>query len=311
MGKVAGQRVTFGASARIGAIAASLAAAAALLLPSTALAATAQIGSAQGTFPCPTGFDSVQVTSSGNIYAVPAGGTSITSWSVLAGPADTGPVGLEVWQAGAPPSYTLIASVPDVTLTANSLNTFTPATPIPVTAGELIGLRVDGPLLCQALILDANGFPSTTDSFGYSVGPATPVGGTTPMNNIVQSYQLNIAASVDVTIKPPPPPPTTIPTSTDQCKHGGWQSLTDTNGTPFKNQGDCVSFVATDGTNAAGAPPADATNAGNGPPADATNAGNGPPADATNAGNGPHADASNAGNGPPADASSAGNGPPA
>jgi len=42
--------------------------------------------------------------------------------------------------------------------------------------------------------------------------------------------------------------PTSLgPTSTDQCKHGGWQSF----GT-FRNQGDCVSYVATNGKNAPG-----------------------------------------------------------
>jgi hypothetical protein len=35
------------------------------------------------------------------------------------------------------------------------------------------------------------------------------------------------------------------PTSKDQCKNGGWQSI----GTLFKNQGDCLSFVASDGKN--------------------------------------------------------------
>jgi hypothetical protein len=40
----------------------------------------------------------------------------------------------------------------------------------------------------------------------------------------------------------PPPPPT--PGSKDACKKGGWESLFRTNGTPFKNQGDCVSYVA-------------------------------------------------------------------
>jgi hypothetical protein len=36
------------------------------------------------------------------------------------------------------------------------------------------------------------------------------------------------------------------PTNKDQCKNGGWQSFT----TPtFKNQGDCVSYVATNGKN--------------------------------------------------------------
>lgn len=36
----------------------------------------------------------------------------------------------------------------------------------------------------------------------------------------------------------------TLPTTADQCKNGGWQSYG-----VFKNQGDCVSFVATGGKN--------------------------------------------------------------
>jgi hypothetical protein len=38
-----------------------------------------------------------------------------------------------------------------------------------------------------------------------------------------------------------------LPTSKDQCKDGGWQSFG-----VFKNQGDCVSFVATHGKNPPG-----------------------------------------------------------
>ena len=41
------------------------------------------------------------------------------------------------------------------------------------------------------------------------------------------------------------PAPST-PTSKDQCKNGGWKTFTDPS---FKNQGDCVSFVATHGKN--------------------------------------------------------------
>jgi hypothetical protein len=41
------------------------------------------------------------------------------------------------------------------------------------------------------------------------------------------------------------------PTSAGQCKKGGWQNLTDANGTKFKNQGDCVSYVSTHGKNKA------------------------------------------------------------
>jgi hypothetical protein len=38
-----------------------------------------------------------------------------------------------------------------------------------------------------------------------------------------------------------------LPTTADQCKKGGWQGFG-----VFKNQGDCVSFVATSGNNAPG-----------------------------------------------------------
>lgn len=50
-------------------------------------------------------------------------------------------------------------------------------------------------------------------------------------------------------IKPPPPP--TLPTTKEQCFDGGWQAFK-----VFKNQGDCVSFVATKQKNPpAGSPP--------------------------------------------------------
>jgi choice-of-anchor C domain-containing protein len=48
----------------------------------------------------------------------------------------------------------------------------------------------------------------------------------------------------------------------DDCKNGGWQSMLDTAGNGFKNQGDCVSFFATKGKNPGAVPPA--------APADAT-----------------------------------------
>jgi hypothetical protein len=34
-----------------------------------------------------------------------------------------------------------------------------------------------------------------------------------------------------------------VPTNKKQCKKGGWRELTDSNGRPFKNQGQCVRFV--------------------------------------------------------------------
>jgi hypothetical protein len=42
----------------------------------------------------------------------------------------------------------------------------------------------------------------------------------------------------------------------DDCKDGGWQTMLDTAGNSFKNQGDCVSFFATKGKNLGALPPA-------------------------------------------------------
>jgi choice-of-anchor C domain-containing protein len=52
------------------------------------------------------------------------------------------------------------------------------------------------------------------------------------------------AVSLTETTPPPPPPPP--PTGAD-CKDGGWRSMSDDSGQPFKNQGDCVSSFATAG----------------------------------------------------------------
>ena len=42
----------------------------------------------------------------------------------------------------------------------------------------------------------------------------------------------------------------------DDCKDGGWESMIDTAGNSFKNQGDCVSFFATKGRNPGAIAPA-------------------------------------------------------
>lgn len=39
--------------------------------------------------------------------------------------------------------------------------------------------------------------------------------------------------------------PTVVPVSKEQCKDGGWKTFTRADGTAFKNQGDCVSYVNT------------------------------------------------------------------
>lgn len=64
----------------------------------------------------------------------------------------------------------------------------------------------------------------------------------------VDAVTIGTAASTTVYNFEPAPP---VPTSANQCKNGGWQLYADSTGTPFKNQGDCVSYVATKGRNPA------------------------------------------------------------
>jgi hypothetical protein len=250
MGKLAGRRVTFHAPARIGAIAASLAAAAALLLPSTAVASNAQIGSLSGSAPtvftCPSGIDSVQSMSGGASYSVPSGGT-ITQWSIQAGAADAGSAALEVWRATTTPTvYQLVGISALEPLTAGTVNTFDLSTsPITVAPGDLLGLHVEGAVSC--FIYTGNLITGAADSIQFGNGPTPGVNGTETLDQPGQAVQLNVVATVGVTTTPNP-----VPTTANQCKGGGWQKLTDAAGTSFKNQGDCVSFVATDGTNLAG-----------------------------------------------------------
>jgi len=247
MVKVPGQRVSFRAPARIGAIAASLAAAAALLLPSSALASAAQLGSLSGAYTqfCPSGIDVVQSMSAGASYSVPSGGTSITGWSIQAGPADQGTAALLVWRPTAiATDYQLVGMSSPQTLTPGALiNVDLSASPILVSPGDLIGLHVEGSAL-SCVTITGNG---NADVVSIGFGPTPAVGGTETLGLNGLALELDVTATVNVTDVPNP-----LPTTAKQCKGGGWQHLTDTSGTSFKNQGDCVSFVATQGANLAG-----------------------------------------------------------
>jgi len=66
----------------------------------------------------------------------------------------------------------------------------------------------------------------------------------------VGSYTLKLFTPGDRSVYPESasvPFSITGPTSADQCKKGGWQVFG-----IFKNEGDCVSFVATGGKNPPG-----------------------------------------------------------
>ena len=88
---------------------------------------------------------------------------------------------------------------------------------------------------------DDQGTANTTQ---FNMCPDTATCGT--IGNIGSAFYESFA-STNIVQGPPPPPP--APTTTAECKNGGWKNYT---ALGFKNQGDCVSFVASKGKNQAG-----------------------------------------------------------
>jgi hypothetical protein len=100
-------------------------------------------------------------------------------------------------------------------------------------------------VLCFAALI---GFATTAFGQGTSTPTrtptpmisTTPMVSTTPTPMSTTPTRTATAASVTVT----PTAGAGAPTSTDQCMNGGWRNFTSPR---FKNQGDCVSFVASRG----------------------------------------------------------------
>src|ERR1700687_2106867 len=122
------------------------------------------IGSPSGTSICSTPASLVQVSSSTGAYTVPAGGGSISSWSIQA-TAWPGPVGLQVWRPTATAlTYTLVGGSLLLTLATGTGNTITLAAPIQVQAGDLLGLRIEVKAACMQFT------QNTTDVLGIASG---------------------------------------------------------------------------------------------------------------------------------------------
>lgn len=100
-------------------------------------------------------------------------------------------------------------------------------------------------------------YPNATIEEGTSCGPAgvkTPCPGSLGLNQgsgnpgvVSNADALYVSVNgerttYDFELTPP------MPSTKDDCKNGGWQSY----GTTFRNQGDCVAFVASRGKNAPG-----------------------------------------------------------
>jgi hypothetical protein len=185
-----------------------------LAITSRPVAAATVIGSAAGNLPCGSGMDTVQLSTSGaTSYAVPTGGGNITSWSTQVG-SITGQAALLVWRPTATANtLTLVGESPHVALTANTLNTFTLATPIAVKAGDLLGLRVESTSYC----IQSPG--SVTGVIGYKLGTTPAVGLAETFAADPLNLTLDVSATLGTATPTPPPPPSPKPVSHDRDSH--------------------------------------------------------------------------------------------
>jgi hypothetical protein len=122
--------------------------------------------------------------------------------------------------------------------------------------GSPIFIEVEGPVTCLAVsgnraVIGVRD-PTPTSGVGFlemvavDGGPggaqdlftASPLA--LPADCVSELTGLPIASTGDITVVDAPP----LPTSKDQCKNGGWKTYG-----VFRNEGDCVSFVATGGKN--------------------------------------------------------------
>jgi hypothetical protein len=95
------------------------------------------------------------------------------------------------------------------------------------TVRGVVPYRLDGNVMTFSASLGLISDHSTDGHFSYLLATA-------------QYGALTQALQGQSVIRPAPP----LPTSKDQCKNGGWRAFPG-----FKNQGDCVSYVATGGRN--------------------------------------------------------------
>jgi hypothetical protein len=85
-------------------------------------------------------------------------------------------------------------------------------------------------------------YPGYTFTYALTSADGTNYTGTLTDSTATYPVTSVVSNSTQTTACAPPPLPT--PASKDACKKGGWESLFRSNGTSFKNQGDCVSYVA-------------------------------------------------------------------
>jgi hypothetical protein len=158
-------------------------------------------------------------------YVVPSGGGMVTSFSFQSTAANAGQqVAFLVLRPIGGTDYTVIGTTGAVTLTAtNGVQTF--AVNIPVQGDDILGVWVANTLTnCARSVGNGGGL-----RISQGGSPDGSVGSTVSLPAAFPSFDLNLSANL---------------VTKAECKKGGWETFG-----VFKNQGDCVSFVATKGKN--------------------------------------------------------------
>jgi hypothetical protein len=178
-------------------------------------------------------------------YVVPGSGVIfsgvITSFSFQSSPQNAGQqLDFLVLTPALNGDYVVVGQTGLVTLKGTPSGTTVETFPanIPVRGGDILGLwRPDGLFGCARPVSGTGGAIVDLGESDPSVDERLPFDSPNPLDDSNES-----ATFVPIGVGQPPPPPPT-PTK-EQCRHGGWKNFPQ-----FKNQGDCVSFVATGGVN--------------------------------------------------------------
>jgi choice-of-anchor C domain-containing protein len=198
-----------------------------------------------------------------------AGDASITGWTVDAGSVDW--IGT-YWTAQAPSMSIDMSGTEPGTIS----QTFDTTIGNTYTVSFYLSGNPAGDPAVKTLDVSATG--GTTDSYTYD----TTGNDLTNMNWAAESYSF-LATSASTTLSFVSTTAgafgpaldnvvvtETVPVKSD-CKDGGWQTMIDTAGNHFKNQGDCVSFFATKGKNLGALAPVIATDVAASTDSDAAN----------------------------------------
>ena len=129
--------------------------------------------------------------------------------------------------------------------TIHSDFTLTPGGPGLLSNGTFVLTRSDGATLSGPGngTVDLSSFPypvvihsvvtAGTGALAGATGEIVVTGATRGPGTLGEVFQMSGTLTV----------PTPAPTDRAQCKRGGWRNLVDDHGAPFRNQGQCVSFV--------------------------------------------------------------------